>query len=130
LEKIHHTIEFNVTPEEFYNAILDPVKHSAFTQTKVDISNVEGSSYTAYDGYIEGTNLELIPGRLIIQSWKASEDNWPEGYYSKITFRISPENRGCKVEFTHENIPDGMGKMYDEGWKENYWDKMKLFFKK
>jgi activator of HSP90 ATPase len=130
MEKIQHTIDFNVSPEEFYNAILDPVKHSAFTHTKVEISNVEGSSYSAYDGYIEGTNLELIPGKLIVQSWKASEDNWPEGHFSKITFRISAEKKGCKVEFTHENIPDGMGEMYDEGWKENYWEKMKLFFKK
>jgi activator of HSP90 ATPase len=130
MEKIQHTIEFNVTPEEFYNAILDPVKHSAFTQSKAEISDLEGSPYTAYDGYIEGTNLKLIPGKLIVQSWKAIEEEWPEGHYSKITFRISPDNKGCKVEFTHEDIPDGMGEMYDDGWKENYWDKLKLFFKK
>jgi len=130
METITHTIEFDTSPEEFYNAILDPVKHSAFTQSKAEINNIEGSSYTAYDGYIEGTNLELIPGKLIVQSWQANEKDWPEGHFSKITFHISPEKKGCKVIFIHDNIPDGMGEMYEQGWKENYWEKMKLFFKR
>ena len=130
MEKIQHNIEFSVTPEEFYTTILDAGKHSAFTQSVVEIDDKKGSHYTAYDGYIDGANLELTPYRLIVQSWKADEEGWPEGHFSKITFRISPEGKGCKVEFTHEGIPDGMGKMYDDGWKENYWDKLKEFFNK
>jgi activator of HSP90 ATPase len=130
MEKIQQTIEFAMSPEEFYNTILDAGKHSAFTQSKAEINDVVGDSYTTYDGYIEGTNLNLIPGKLIVQSWKAYEEEWPENHFSTITFRISSEKKGCKIEFTHEEIPDGMGKMYEEGWKENYWDKLKVFFKK
>jgi hypothetical protein len=77
MEKIQQTIEFVVSPEEFYYTILDAGKHSSFTQSKAVINDVVGDSYVAYDGYIEGTNLNLIPGKLIVQSWK-------ESYWDKL----------------------------------------------
>ncbi len=128
MEGINQTIEFIVSPQEFYDTIMNSARHSAFTQSIVEIEDKEGTPFSAYDGYIEGKNIELLPGRLIIQSWRADEEGWPDNHFSKITFLINASPRGCIVEFSHEGIPDGMGKMYEEGWKENYWDKLKEYF--
>ena len=84
---IQQTVTFNASPHEVYEALMDSEKHAAFTGGKAEISRAVGGSIMAYDDYIAGKNIELVPDRKIVQDWRASD--WPAGYFSRITFELT-----------------------------------------
>jgi len=125
---ISQTLFFEATPEEVYSILMDSAKHAEFTDAEASIGVSEGDSFSAYDGYIHGINLELKPGRRIVQRWQAEEDDWPEGHWSKVTFELFPDNAGTRLEFKHEEIPEGMEDRFETGWEEFYWEPMEDYF--
>ena len=68
---IQQTVTFKATPHAVYEALMDSEKHAAFTGGKAAISRVVGGSILAYDDYITGKNIELVPDRKIVQDWRA-----------------------------------------------------------
>ena len=72
------TIEFTVSavipasPEEIYDAWLDSDGHTNMTGSPAHATANVGDAFDAWDGYISGKNLELEPGKRIVQSWRGS----------------------------------------------------------
>jgi activator of HSP90 ATPase len=127
-EVIKQTIVFKATPHEVYEALMDSKQHAAFTGGKANISREVGGTYSAYDDYIAGKNIELVPDKKIVQDWRAVD--WPEGYFSRITFEFTAVPEGTRMEFTHADLPEGTVDEFTQGWIENYWEPMKTFFEK
>jgi len=125
---IKQTITFKVSPHDVYEALMDSKKHAAFTGGKASISRKVGGKYSAYDNYITGKNLELVPDKKIIQSWRAVD--WAEGVLSTITFTLTPIPEGTRLEFTHEDVPEGTEEEFIQGWIDNYWEPMKVYLEK
>ncbi|MCK6641427.1 MAG: SRPBCC domain-containing protein [Bacteroidia bacterium] len=126
---IKQTATIPATPKQVYDALMDSEKHSDFTGTKAVIGKKVGTYYSAYDGYIVGKNLELVPGKKIVQTWIALEDKWPEGHESKITFKLSEKGKGTLITFLHEDVPQVIAKNFVSGWKDYYWNPLKQYFK-
>ena len=122
-KSIRQSVTINASPKAVYDALVDSEKHSLFSGSKASISRRVGGTFTAYDGYAEGVNLELVPGRKIVQSWRASD--WPDGHYSKATFAISKVKDGAKLTFTQTGIPDRQYESIKEGWIDFYWKPLK-----
>jgi uncharacterized protein YndB with AHSA1/START domain len=117
------------SPEEVYDALMDPKKHSAFTGAEATGEPKVGAEFTAWDGYITGKNLELEPGKRIVQEWVTSE--WPEGYGpSRLEFTLRKVKDGTELTMVHSNIPADQADEYKQGWIDNYWDLMKEYFGK
>ena len=74
------------TPEEIFAAWMSSEEHSEMTGGAAEINPVVGGKFTAWDGYIWGTTLELESPRRIAQSWRTSQfaDGEPD---SKIEVR-------------------------------------------
>ena len=125
---IIQTITFKASPHDVYEALMDSKKHTAFTGEKASISRKVGGKYSAYDNYITGKNLELVPDEKIVQSWHAVD--WAEGIYSTITFKLTPIPSGTRLEFTHEDVPEGTEKEFTQGWIDNYWEPLKAYLEK
>jgi len=121
---------FDASPEAIYDAIMDSRKHTQFTGDTAKIENKVGGSFTAFSGYASGKNLELIPGKKIVQSWHAEEENWPDDYFSKITFDLKPDNGGTLLNFTHEGIPEANADSIADGWITYYWEPLREMMKK
>jgi activator of HSP90 ATPase len=102
---IHQTVTFQASPHDVYEALMDSKKHAAFSGSPAQISREVGGEYMAYDWYITGTNLELVPDRKIVQTWRAVD--WPEDKFSTITFELSPVAGGTRLDFTHVDVPEG-----------------------
>ena len=64
---------FPAAPEEIYQAWLDSEAHSKMTGSAAIVSDVVREAFTAWDGYIRGTNLELEAPARIVQDWRTSE---------------------------------------------------------
>jgi activator of HSP90 ATPase len=123
---IRQKVGFNATPHDVYEALMDSEKHAGFTESEAKVSRAVGGKMMAYDGYIRGENLELVPDRRIVQSWRASD--WPKGHYSKAIFEFRRSGEGTELSFRQEGVPE---EQYDElakGWHDFYWDKMKRMF--
>jgi activator of HSP90 ATPase len=123
---VHHEVEFRVSPSEVYDAYLDSRRHARFTGQAAKMSRKEGGRFTAGDTYISGTNVELIPGKRIVQAWRASE--WPEGIYSVLRLELKPKGKGTRMIVDHVGIPDKFRDGVNEGWYEFYWNPMKAYF--
>ena len=125
---IQQTVTFNASPHDVYEALMDSKKHAAFTGGKASLSREVGGSIMAYDGYITGKNLELIPDALIVQDWRAVD--WPEGKFSRVTFKLTAIPEGTRLDFTHMDVPEGTEEEFTQGWIDNYWEPMKVFLEK
>ena len=125
---LRQTVTFKASPHEVYEALMDSRKHARFSQGAAKISRKVGGAISAYDGYITGSNLELVSDQKIVQAWHGSD--WPDGHMSKVTFRLMPVPAGTRLSFTHSNVPDKEVENIQQGWIDNYWVPMKAMLNK
>ena len=119
---------FPVSPADLYDAWLDSALHSEFTGGEATISRFEGGRFSACDSYISGTNLELKRPSLIVQTWRTT-DFAPSDPDSRLELRFSPSQKGgTDLTLNHENLPDGTGQDYQQGWLEYYFTPMQEYF--
>lgn len=117
----------SVTPVQIYDALLDGKKHSKMTGAKATGNSHVGSEFTAWDGYISGTNLELDKGKRILQDWQTTE--WPEGAPpSQLEWTFVEKDGGTEVTLVHSKVPAGQVESYRQGWLDYYWTPMKEYF--
>jgi len=120
---IQQTVLFKASPHEVYEALMDSAKHAKFSGGKASISKRVNGKIMAYDGYITGKNVELIPDQKIVQEWRAVD--WPAGFFSVVTFVFTPIPEGTRLDFRHANLPEGTEEEFTQGWIDNYWEPMK-----
>jgi activator of HSP90 ATPase len=128
-ETIRQTVLFDASPEEVYEAYVDPKKHAAFTGSGASGTPKEGSKYTAWDGYIFGKYLKLEKGKRVVQEWTTTE--WPAGYPPSI-LELTLKAKGRKTELTmvHSKVPAEQADDYAQGWPDSYWGPLKKYFAK
>lgn len=118
------------TPQAVYDAWLDSKAHGAMTGAKATASPEVGARYTATDDYIWGTNLELVPGEKIVQSWR-STDFASGDQDSLITVMLKAVPEGTELTLHHSDIPDSQADTgYVEGWRDYYFTPMLAYFTK
>ena len=126
---IKQKIILQALPNEIYNALLDPRKHSAFTGSKATGKAEVGAEFTAWEGYILGKNLELERGKRVVQEWVTSE--WPEGYPpSKLEFTLKEVDGKTELTMVHSDIPADQKDELNQGWIDYYWKPLKKYFEK
>lgn len=117
----------NAKPETLYDMFLNAKHHAAITGGGVaKITAKEGASFSVYDGYITGKNLQLVKRKLIVQSWFASD--WDKGDPDSI-FILLFEQTGNDtiITMTHANIPDEHAAGIKKGWVDFYWKPWKKY---
>jgi len=120
---IRQSVTFKASPKTIYEMLMDSRKHAAFTGSKAKISRKVGGKFTAYDDYISGTNLELVPNKKIVQSWRGND--WPEGHFSQATFAFKAVKGGTRLTFIQTGVPAEQYEGIKKGWIEFYWEPMK-----
>lgn len=117
-------------PQQIYDAWIDSKGHANITGgQRARASEREGAAFTAWDGYITGTNVNLEPPRRIVQQWRTTEFTDADAD-SVIEVLLEPVEGGTRITVHHSNVPDGHTSYQDGGWQENYFDPMKQFFGK
>lgn len=115
------------SPEEIYEAWLDSHGHSEMTGAEAIMSDQVGGEISAWDGYISGRNLELVPGRRIVQSWRTSEFSAAHGD-SVVTVTLESVDDGTLLTLEHSNVPDEQRSYEEGGWQSNYFEPMVAYF--
>ena len=124
---IEQTATFKASPHDVYELLMDSEKHTKFTGAKAIISRDIGGAFTAYDGALSGTILELAPDSKIVKSWRGSGDGWVEGHFSTATFTLEAVGNETRLTFVQTGVPEGEHESISNGWQTYYWPKMKEF---
>lgn len=117
---------FSVSPSTLYEAWLDSEQHTAMTGGGAECSPVPGGPFTAWDGYINGTNVSLKEHEEIVQKWRTVEFS-ADAEDSDLILRIQAADGGCELTLIHNNIPEGQPD-YEQGWIDNYFTPMRSYF--
>jgi activator of HSP90 ATPase len=128
-ETIKQNVSVPATPEEVYEAFIDPKKHSKFTGSKATCDPKVGGEFTAWDGYIFGKNLKLEQGKKIVQEWLTTD--WPPQHPPstlELTFRKA--KNGTELSMIHSGVPAEQAADIAQGWIDFYWEPLKKHFKK
>ena len=122
------TATIPATPQEIYDAWLDAEAHAAMTGgTVTRASGKIGGAFDAWNGYIDGTNVALEPGRRIVQAWRTTRfaDDDPD---SRMEVILEPVEGGTLLTLNHTDVPDGHDGYRDGGWENNYFKPMRAYF--
>ena len=107
-------------PERLFDMYLDAGQHAAFTGMPVTIAPEAGAEFRAFEGQIWGTIIQVVPKRLIVQSWRSV--NFPdESIDSTLVLSFWPEGEGGRIELVHANVPEVDFAGVSGGWEKYYW---------
>lgn len=118
---ITQTIRFpKATAAALWALYMDSRKHSTALGSPAKMSSKVGARFSAWDGYITGTNLAVMPKRMVVQSWRASD--WgAEDDDSTLILAFRDVKGGAEVDMVHSGVPDDEADALDQGWVDNYW---------
>ncbi len=128
MKTIVQKVKFNATPKELYDIFLDSKKHTEATGGKATASNKVGGSFKGWDGYHWGKNLALVPGRMIVQSWRNMDFKKTETD-SVLILTFAKKGKGAELTMVHTVLPDRMGNLA-QGWRDFYWKPITKYLKK
>ncbi len=128
-ESLTVSTTLSATPKQIYTAWLSSKGHTAMTGGEAKCNATIGKTFTAWDGYITGKNMELEPNKRIVQLWRTSEfpENAPD---SRLEILLEAVKGGTKMTLHHTNIPKGQKQQYKQGWQDHYFTPMKSYFGK
>ncbi len=113
--------------QEIYEAWLDSLAHTEMTGSEAVMSDEVGAEVAAWDGYISGRNLELVPGERIVQSWRTTAFD-EEHEDSIITLTLEEVEDGTLLTLVHSRVPDGQTSYQEGGWEKHYFEPMIAYF--
>ncbi|MBC8334389.1 MAG: SRPBCC domain-containing protein [Anaerolineales bacterium] len=113
-------------PKVVFNAWLSSDEHSKMTGGQAKVSATNGETFEAWDGYIQGKNLELDSPSRILQNWRTSEFE-DSDQDSLLEILLEAEGKGTRITIRHSNLPEH-GMQYHQGWFDSYFDPMKEYF--
>ena len=106
-------------PARLYAMYLNPKIHAAITGTPVKIAARPGARFEAFGGALTGTILQVIPKRLIVQSWRSTQFG-KRDLDSTLILSFFALDKGGRIELTHVNVADGDFGGVSEGWSKYY----------
>ncbi len=124
---IHQEVDFGVSPQRLYEALLDTTQFTAFSGRPAEIRREAGGAFSLFGGHIVGRNVELVPGQRIVQAWRVV--TWPDGIYSIARFELKAQGSGTHLVFDQTGFPEELRDHLAEGWKANYWDLLEKYFR-
>lgn len=114
-------------PSAIYQAWLNEDEHADMTGGDASIDPVVGGKFSAWDGYIRGTTLDLEPTKRIVQAWRTA--HFPAGAPdSQVEVTLEAVGEGTLITLSHTNIPDGQREDCELGWVEYYFEPMLEYF--
>ena len=128
---IHQESIIDAAPEQVYAVLTDGAKFAAATGMPAELSDREGEAFTLFGGRVEGRQVELVPGRRVVQAWRfggAHPEPWDAGVYSVVRFTLQPEGEATKFVIDHDGIPSEAQQRIETGYPSFYQGPLAAYF--
>ena len=125
------TATFSAKAADIYKAYLSTQGHTQITGSPAKVDGRVNGEFTAWDGYIWGTFLELEENKKIVQAWRTgefpedAEDSHVEILLEEIASTGERRLAMTKLTLIHTNIPEGQADSYKTGWEDFYFKPMR-----
>ena len=121
---IKHKVRFKIPPETIYDLLADSQKRTEVTGRKAFMSDKVGGTFSTDAGQVTGVNVDLVPGRRLVQAWRRMD--FPEGIYSMAAMTLAPTpHGGTELILTHRGVPKHLLDQIEDYWRHVYWAPMK-----
>jgi uncharacterized protein YndB with AHSA1/START domain len=121
---IHQEVTIDASPAAVYRVLTQSEDFAKMTGGRAaSIDKEAGGAISLFGGDIRGRNIELTPGKRVVQAWRSQ--TWPEGVYSIIRFELAEEGNGTRLVFDQAGHPEEATVMLEGGWSQLYWEPMK-----
>jgi uncharacterized protein YndB with AHSA1/START domain len=128
---IEQSVRLDATPAQLFDAYLDSRLHSAVTGGEAKMSRKAGG------GQLRGSNLLIVPKKLIVQAWRSS--HWKASDPDSILIlrftgvpgsrRTGSQSERGRIDLTHVGVPAHDYKGVKQGWPKYYWRPWKKYLK-
>jgi uncharacterized protein YndB with AHSA1/START domain len=128
---IHLNALIDATPLDVYAYLTDGEAFGAATGMTAQIEPREGSTFSLFDGRIEGRQVELVPRERVVQAWRfgaAHPDVWDPGVYSIVRFTLIAQGAQTRFVVDHEAIPGEWSAHIESGYPSFYAEPMNRYF--
>jgi activator of HSP90 ATPase len=125
---IQQRMRFNTSPRALFDLYLDSRRHSLSTGAPATVSRKVGGRFKAFGGQLEGKNLLIVPGKQIVQLWRAT--HWKKADWSILILTFSVAAGGAQVDLVHVGVPAYDHKGVSEGWPQYYWRPWRKYLRK
>lgn len=123
---IKQRVKFKAPPAIVYDLLADSGKHSAVTGRKATISSRIGGRFSTSENDVTGVNVDLVPGRRIVQAWR--HRHFPEGIFSMAAVTLTPTpDGGTELVLTHRGVPKELIAETERTWRDQYWSRMRSY---
>src|SRR5476651_1038265 len=112
MKSLNKNYHINAPISSVWQALVDPKIIDKWGGGKAVMDDKVGTKFKLWDGDIHGENLEVIPGKKLVQDWISGDWESP----SKVTFSFKFKGDETEVELKQTDIPDSEVKGIDEGW--------------
>ncbi len=121
---IKQRVKFKAPPATVYELLADSTKRTAVTGREATISRKVGGTFSADGNEVTGVNVDLVPGRRIVQAWR--HRRFPEGIFSMAAVTLTPTpDGGTELVLTHRGVPKDLIPDTERTWRERYWSRIK-----
>lgn len=124
MKTIRQSYGIKAPVEEVWKALVNLKYIEGWGGGPAKISDKVGTSFKLWGGDIYGKNIEVIPGKKLVQEWR--EGDWAKP--SKVTFTLKEKDRGTQINLLHEDVPNEEAKDIARGWNEYYLGAIKDYF--
>ena len=123
---IKQRVKFKASPDTVYTLLADSRKHAAVTGKAANISRKIGGAFSTNGEDVSGVNVDLVPGRRIVQAWRHRK--FPEGIFSMAAVTLTPTaDGGTELVLTHRGVPKDLLDETERAWRDQYWSKIKAY---
>ncbi len=131
MTSIHQEGLIPATPAAVYSVLTDGNRFSAATGQPARVTDREGDAFSLFGGRVEGRQVELVPGRRVVQAWRfgaAHDSPWEQGVYSIVRFTLAAEDGGTRFAIDHDALPEEWRDHVDAGYPTFYQEPLTRYF--
>ncbi|HET9399950.1 MAG TPA: SRPBCC domain-containing protein [Candidatus Acidoferrales bacterium] len=117
---IRQSVTLPASPGALFKTFLDSNLHTAMTGMPAKTSAKASAKWSAFGGAIWGRNLLIVPGKLIVQTWRST--HFPKDAPDSILIlAFSGTGKSGRIDLVHVNVARKDHKGVREGWPKFYW---------
>ena len=125
-DSIHQEVVIDASPDRIYEALTSDQHFSGLTGgAPSEIDATAGGAFSCFGGMITGRNIELVPGRRVVQAWRVN--TWPDGTYSIVRFELEAKGTSTQLVFDQSGHPATAKPDLEGGWHKMYWEPLRKY---